>query len=54
MVQWLRLHLAKLEVSVSLLAWELRSHMPPSKKSKIQNTSNTVTNPIQMLKMVYI
>ena len=45
--QWLRLHCPMKGVRVQFLAGKLRSHMPLGQKAKMQNWSNTATNPIQ-------
>ena len=41
-------------VQVRSLVGELKSHMPPGQKTKIQNRINIVANLIKTLKMVHI
>ena len=41
-------------VQVRSLVGELKSHMPPGQKTKIQNRINVVANLIKTLKMVHI
>ena len=48
--QWLRLHFPVWEVQVPSLVRDLRSHMPCSQTTKIENRSSIVTNSIRTLK----
>ena len=53
-VQELRLHLPLQGMHVQSLVRELGSHMACGQKTKTENRSNVVTNPINTLNMVHI